>query len=461
MNTFLFFDDFMLDHSEGIRKRHFTPRRTGVFQPEGISAGSSLVHGREGGRYILYYSSIKDMSRDWDREILYATGSDGVNFTPAGRIDDIRRTGSLFVNRDTHENNPARRYKAVVMKMDKDADNRGYGCVIASRDGIHWDTDTPWKVMDHPSDTSNNVFYNPVLGKYQVICRGGFIDRRITSYFSKDLETWSDPVLLLAPTPFDEPFTQYYGMTVFPMDGMFLGFLQLYRTDPRDTVWSKMAGKVDCALVYSYNGIVWNRASRDVLIPRPAPPEFGSSCLYLSNMVETPSGDEWIIASSGSRADHGCGFAPAYPGWEYPQLAKDCGNWGVVFHGIRKHGFTALESFSRTASLRFKGMHLTGDDLHFNLSCPAGYVKFRVLDESYAPYPGFGYEESIPFTGDSLKVVPRWKDKDMRELRGRRIFLELEIQNCLLYSMEGDLHPYHAAKPYMNLGFPLPMTEET
>ena len=106
---------------------------------------------------------------------------------------------------------------------------------------MHWIGTTTLiiKSARHSSDTANNIFYNEVLGKYQIICRGAHVDRRIVTLFLRRFDKLDRSTGYIVPNPFDIDFTQYYGMTVYPDKGYFLGFLQLYYTDEDDTVWTK------------------------------------------------------------------------------------------------------------------------------------------------------------------------------------------------------------------------------
>jgi hypothetical protein len=456
MNTFLFFDDFVFDHYRGVRRRHFKPQPCGDFYIPGMTAGSSVAHLPEEGLYRLYYNTIADRTRDWDRSLYYAESADGIHFEPVAELADIQRTSGVLVTRDDWTQKPEERFKSVIMRTDEADSSRARGYVVTSPDGVRWNTDTPYQVSEHASDTSNNVFYNPVLQKYQIICRGAHIDRRITSLLSADLIHWSDPLLVLSPTPFDPPLTQYYGMTVAPLDGILLGFLQLYYTDEDDPVPSKMAGKVDAALVYSYNGLAWNRVSDQPLVDRPVPPEFGSTTIYFSSMNPSPDGRDWILTAGGARSDHGCGFAPAYPHWPLPELCQQEGNARTLFYRVRKHGFAGMESYGYQARLRFRRMQLMGPHLTFNVCAPTGYVKFQLLGDDQQPIPGFRFEDSVPFTGDQVAVTPQWREQKLASLVGQRLFIELELQTAIVYSLEGDLRPHHGAQPEPALGIPWP-----
>lgn len=455
MNTFVFFDDFMINSKRGVRRRVFKPIKRGSFSQDGITAGSSVVYVPEKKQYYLYYNFLPDRSRDWDRIAHYAVSDDGLNFTPAGPVPTVAKTGSYVVYRDDFTKNPDERFKCVVMKVNEKNTSKGRGYVAVSADAVNWNTDTPYQVSRHSSDTANNIFYNEILKKYQIICRGAHIDRRIVSLFSKDLINWSNPRVILAPNPFDVDYTQYYGMTVYPENGFFLGFLQLYYTDEDDPLFSKMAGKVDAALTYSYDGILWNRVSREPMIDRPMPPGFGFTTLYFSSMNESPDGKDWILSAGGSRTDHGWGFKPAYPESELSDYVKENGNNQIMFYKIRKHGFAGMESYGLKAKLNMKRMLLTGTNLSFNICAPTGTVRFRLVNpDDNSIYKGYDFDDCIPFTGDEINYEPIWKGKNIKDLVDKYISIEFEMHTAILFSITGDLAPTPGVQPVPALGTP-------
>jgi len=457
MNTYLFFDDFIIDNYQSIKKRHFKAKKCSTFYKEKITGGHTVFKTNEG--YTLIYTIISDYSKDWDRTPFYATSEDGINYKHAGRLTGMDVPGMFYVNYDPHTKNENEKYKTVIMKVDEKESANAKGYVSTSKDGFIWNTNTDYKISDHASDTTNNIFYNPIIKKYQLICRGAHVDRRISTMVSNDLKTWSDPMLILAPTPFDEPFTQYYGLTVYPLNGIFLGALQIYHTDPNDFISNKMVGKTDASLVYSYNGISWSKVSNDYMIERMVSPEFGSAGIYPSNMVESKDGKEWIIGAGSVRTDHGCGFYPAYPNWHTPTYAKENGKTAVCFYKIRKHGFTGLESVGYNSYIRFKKMRLTGNNLTFNGISICGYFKFQIKDENYNIIKGFSFDDCIPFVGDSVAFTPEFKNNKIGNLIGKSIHIEIECRGATLYAMEGDLKPHHGVQLQDTLGTPYPTKE--
>jgi len=457
MNTYLFFDDFIIDSYKSMTKRHFKAIKQSTFYKDRITGGHTVFKTKD--NYVLIYTTISDYSKDWDRTPFYATSDDGINYISKGRLPKMDVPGSFYVNYDSHSKKENEKYKTVIMKVDESESSNAKGYVATSPDGLNWNTDTPYKISDHASDTTNNIFYNPILKKYQLICRGAHIDRRISTMLSSDLKNWTKPMLILTPTPYDPPFTQYYGLAVYPLNGIFLGALQIYHTDAFDSLSTKMVGKTDAALVYSYNGISWSRVSDDYMIERSMPSDFGSTGIYPYNMVESKDGKEWIFGAGSVRVDHGCGFLPAYPNWSTPDYATKNGKTAICFYKIRKHGFTGLESVGYKSYIRFKKMYFTGNTLTLNAIATCGYIKFQIKDENYKVFKGFSFEDCIAFSGDSIATTPQFKNSNIEELVGKSIHIELECRTAIIFALEGDLKPHHGVQIQETLGTPYPINE--
>lgn len=99
-------------------------------------------------------------------------------------------------------------------------------------------------------------------------------------------------------------------------------------------------------------------------------------------------------------------------------------------------GFVSLKGGSEWGSVLTRPVAIDGRELHLNVDSWRGQVKVEVLDpEEHRPLEGYGAEESIPATVDSIDAVARWKGKpDLAELAGRTVCLRFSILCGELYA---------------------------
>ena len=247
-NTILFFDDYMLKSYVGIRKRFFDAKNMSIdIVPENPKeAGGRMLYIPECGEY-RFWRKVLDINTDRITQLKIYSSKDLLDWKemPEYRIDAQDDATKSFIAgsivRDKYEPDPEKRYKCAYRLKNKD--NTGNGYIATSPDGLNWNMDNPSVFSDYISDTFNNIFYNPIFDEYQIVLRGGFIERRIFCKTSKDMKSWSKSRCLMMPNPNDEPCTEYYGLIVFPQEGYFLGYLWKYNPPMFDTAKTKMAGK--------------------------------------------------------------------------------------------------------------------------------------------------------------------------------------------------------------------------
>jgi len=468
-----FFDDFALDTRVQLERTYVEPKRVTPepYQGTGGFVGDPSIHWcPEIGCYRLWHSIISDTRAHHHVQGL-AQSADCVTWQNTGHVYECQgRWHGAMVCRDEHETDPEKLYKAAGCTSPAGAapNREDRGIVITSPDGMNWDTaglSRCW--ARHRSDTNNCLLYNPVRDCYQVIHRGAFIDRRISSTCSEDLVEWSEPELLIHPDPLDPPCCQLYGMSAFHRDGVFIGFLLIYETDMLDPTGGTMGGRLITELVYSYDGLHWNRTHHRI-IPYPQYPQFGAGCMAIQGLTEDKSGEKWMLAVSAPRLEHGTAFTKKGdiihyddPGFAERVAADgiDTRNHGILVYEIRRMGLVGLQGNLRSSGLRTKPIRLNKGPLRFNLSAPCGRVTFQISDRTSRPLPGFAFEDSIPFTGDALSHVPTWNGRCLEELEGQRIRIQMKLHMAIIYGITGDFNPYHGLNPQRSYGEPACLRE--
>ncbi len=468
MATIAFPDDFALQKTRQLKRRYFTTQpidASEYFDERYVFTYTSIAYCPEVERYRMWYNInhvVCEIGNQNEHFLLAlaesedavcwrpCAGPDGSNVVFSGRDNSIH---GAMVMRDAADPDPSRRYKCAA-SMDGIHGNQTLvaGIVATSPDGIRWDErDCRYQWGMDMSDAYNSIFFNPVLGEYQVIMRTTCTDRRIATRTSRDLVHWSPPRIILTPDCWDPPCSEFYGMSVFPADGIFYGFLWVFDTDLEDSdrVPWKFSGSVYSELVYSYDGLNWLRTHRKAVDLAP-PGEYGSTDNYLFNTCVAKEGERWLTAGAFPCTGHGDGL--------YREHQSDRANSArMISHkicAIKPGRFCGLQSIGNHGFLRAKKIFLKQGDLTFNVAAPHGGMRVQLTDLWYRPVPGFTFEDSVPFRGDELAWKPCWKERRVGELAGKAFGIEVELQAGILYGISGDFLPFHASLPQQSYGNP-------
>jgi hypothetical protein len=299
------------------------------------------------------------------------------------------------------------------------------------------------------SDAYNCLFYNPVLNAYQVILRAVLTDRRICTSYSADLIHWTPPRIILTPDGFDPPCSEFYGMSVFYHEGIFYGFLWVFDTDMVDRVPWKFKGNVRSELVYSYDGLTWNRTHEKAIGLRGIG-EYGATQNYLVNITPDRKDENWLVSGFFPLLEHS---ASTYTE-RRSSLSIDSNKHTAHYTStIRPGRFCGLQGVG-DAFLRTKQFLLNSDQLTINAQCPNGEMKVQLIDLWQKPIPGFSFDDAELFCGDEIAWAPRWKERSIGELIGKRIGVEIRLYTGCIYGITGHFYPFHGALPQRSYGDP-------
>ena len=451
-----FFDDYWIDFRKGTIRRWFEPTYVGSFRDPNFMANlyCSAAWCPEVGKYRLWYEVSPDLANDAIRYLALAESEDGIRYEIAetNNREEKRMRHIVFdggnglhgtsVIRDPYDNDPSRLYKCATMtRMGDYKKGEPAPVVLAfSPDGVNWTERRDLVAHPYTSDALNSLFYSPLKKQYGLILRGGYVDRRIAMRISEDLKEWSNPFIILHPSPVynnDAIEMQFYSMWAGWMDGVFLGLLWRFNTSLTDMDFSKMWGFMESELVYSYDGLYWMQTSGKPVVDRPLPPDYGCAQLSLMGMYENRSGDEYILYGAGSRFIHGT----AETNRRFAERLKGEG-MATVFFKIRKDGFCGIEGIGIGANVITKPMQFLKPELSMNIRANVGFVRFGAMRRDGTFYEGFSFDDSIVFEGDSCHVVPQWKEKKLEELVGEQVRIAVELNGAILHSMTVCARPY-------------------
>ncbi len=327
---------------------------------------------------------------------------------------------------------------AMLYSWSPEGSHTGEVRVALSQDEIHFADQPENPAIRGRSDTYNNVVYNPgreVFMQYRRATVNAHEIRRMAYSESKDLSSWTQPVVLFDPDELDPPFL--YDLTVVPYQGIYIGFLHMYyavnagyKTGPR--IWKDgRIGKpeqMDVQLAWSRDGIRWER--------HPQRPTF------LENGVWGIDPDWGMITVSQGIVERGDKLYIYYLGYE--GLHWDP-NLKVSFclATLRRDGFVSLGT-PTIGYMLTKPLLCPGGRLHLNAkTADGGYTRAAVrsgdgVDDGQW-LPSWGFDEGSVFTGDSTDAMMGWTDhEDFHDLKGRAVRLHFWLKEAELYSFWFD-----------------------
>jgi hypothetical protein len=459
MRAIFFIDDWMLDSRRDVGRIFPHPKRVKLDFDDAndLSRGlSTIIYDPDKKKFLAWSKLVnKKMARLYESE-------DGVKWTYTEHTRELYRKQNFFEQTwfyDPWDSDPNQRHKMITYPYEKNTYG-GPGLVETSPDGINWKLQSEWAWTPPEgtgSDALNNMFYNPFLQEYAIICRKYHIDRRIAMVTSSDLKNWSNPVMLMMPDPRDPPLMQFYGMKVhLYRNEIFLGFPQIYRVPNKEQKHSnrfyyKTSGKIHSELAYSYDGYAWNRTTRQPIIPPIAPGQYGGGRHYVTSMVQRPSDGRILIYSRGALRLHDKDRDKKGDMRPLPEKYK--GGNSLLLHTWRADGFACLEALSNTSVIRTRYLVPKSPELSLNIQIPFGVARVQVIDQYNRPVHGFTFDDCVPLRGDNIQMPVHWNDnKDLTALiNGKRIALEIKLSSGRLYAINLNCAPW-----YTNTRKPIP-----
>lgn len=471
----LFVDDYLIHSMVGIvRAPHQPVKYSGnplliadrPWEMQGknhIYANGSIMFDPETKQYRMYY----------DGAHLLAYSQDGVTWTKPnlGLIEfegskdnnivmDYRNPTDLgsFIY-DPRDPDPNRRWKAAVYHYDRGenprwAKNGGqYGdrsgvYAFYSKDGLDWGQDAQLIIPGRRGrlagstwpltgvDDVTTVTWDEGLEKFVAWMKiwdleDGRYYRARAMATSEDFVHWSQPWASLLPDKADPPDLQFYGMTGWHYEGMWLGLLRAFHS-------ATGSQSVDLQLVTSRDGLHWERAlNRAAFIP--SGPEGSHDHGYHSDFSSPPLriGDELYFYYAGT----------AYGKAWVPSEIKG----GICLAKLRVDGFASLHAAGKVHGAQMvnteqyvitRPLDFTGHELFINTKADNGSIRVEVLtgdtDDKLEPIPGFTVKDCVPMTGDGIELAVHWEThRDLKSLAGKRIRLKFYLEGYAgLYSFK-------------------------
>jgi hypothetical protein len=364
---------------------------------------------REDGLFRMWYQVIGDEAAD----ACYAESRDGIAWTKPD-LGIIARKGSTKNNivaaEGVHipsvvrlpDDNPRGRYAMYSFGGDL-GPHVGF-----SPDGLRWTwPDDPACHNLFASSDVLNVFYDPYgsrfVATYKTATRR---HRSVGLATSKDGVKWTKPTeaAVFTADDLDPDATQIYGMPVFPYQGLYIGlpwiyharFIKYGRYSP-ERMYEAQEGSpltVDVQLAWSWDLQNWTRTpERAPFLPLGPKGAWDWGMVYTAR-APVQVGDELWFYYGGFDGLHDKG--------------QSRGAIGLAT--LRLDGFCSMRAGRSEGWLISRREVIATPAVTINARTgKSGYVTAELLDRAGRVLPGFSRKDCLPFAGDSVRAVLRWK----------------------------------------------------
>jgi len=435
--------------------------------------GSILIDPNDGLFKAWYNAGMGD--------ICYAVSKDGIEwekplddiFPQKGQNTNIVYRGfdpALFTTRQFNldsvsvmitpdDPDPQRRYKLFTFQAPMTNEARkeyplGYGYYIAfSPDGIHWSPQREpviTKADDPHMSDCNSCMYDQLKRRFIAFTKRhlfrpdgvgdqGTMQRVRGISLSEDFQHWTKPKNGLVPDDYDDRCVNFYKMSGFVYEGMYLGLLEIYYSSDDHP---SMARRRDVQLISSRDGEHWWRAGRRQPFLSPS----GKAGEWDAYMLDINAAGPILRGASlwfyyGGRARHHVPGNTLFPE-DQPVAA-------IGLATLRRDGFVSYDAGASGGVLTTRPILFErGSALHVNAEV-RGQLAAEVIcvEECEAPpsepawkfkmgqaASGFSQADCKPVRGELLDATVRWTSGDLGRFAGQLIILRFHLTDGSFYS---------------------------
>jgi len=492
----LFLDDLIVEQLNGLTRAMHQPKKRGAVLKPYFGTKGGMIQTRSAPMWVPEEGVLKMMYNAYPggRTPSYtglAISTDGVNWERPplpGQKDNHVRVPSLpgvgdkmyNVIYDPDDPDPSRRYKGLQGATGRVA--------VVSPDCLHW------RLLDTPKLVSSDescLTYDRRKRRFLAFLKtGSKYGRAFNISISDDFVHWSQPRFFfgtddedqvlalqairerlsdpgLARPMFADPDpaagwerpayhriptwrAECYNIAVFPYEGLYIalpmifypvgirqpernntdGFHYIELAMARDlTHWKRLGdrqpfigpSRLDHGLVGVFD--------RLQLVPTSHPVERGDELwfYYIGAKWRVPIYDRY---TDGTPRDLNT-LSPE-------QLADYQDGWmAVCLAVLRSDGFISLDAGAETGSLLTKPLKLSGKTLMLNLDAGKdGKAEVEILDGQGQPIQGFTRADSVPVTGDAVRLPVTWRQgADLAGLEGKAVRLKIHLSQAKLYAI--------------------------
>ena len=442
----LFVDDYLIASQHGLKrvvhsaKKHpdnpliepDKPWETRDAYGSRVELYGAVMHDPAEGLYRMWYNA---------HDVCYAISADGITWEkPELGLFDHDESSNTNICYRAHkgyeyvdsvnifhrpdEPDPEKRYAMLVFQYETEV--RPGGMYLAySPDGIHW-TEGERPVIpgfsSKPKDPKVNregvgdisqFIYDPKLGCYVGFLKILYHGKRVCALStSEDIIHWTRPRMILLPDEDDPEDMDFYALSGFPYESMWMGFLRVYRAEEHETI--------DIQLVSSRDGLHWDRVgNRESIIER------GSKGLFDWGMLSVVPSPPLLIDNEIHI------YYSGLAGLHTNRHSRAC----IGLATLRRDRFVSLHAEKTMGELITRPLDFDGTNLHLNADADKGYIRVGVLDGNGGQIEGFKLDECVSLTEDSLNHRVAWRGSDgLRDLAGHTIRFKFQFSKADLYS---------------------------
>ena len=438
----LFVDDELIDEFHNVEFRLQQPQPAEIVlradQPwEGeFTTGANVI--QHGDKYQMYYRMQK-LIRSPEGLALspmrygYAESRDGIHWNKPnlgmvewhgskennlflGNCQDPNEKPPYFEQGRCHnpsvikrpwEKDPQKRYALFCFGHDYRHPRNAF-----SPDGLRWTftEETKKKPLLEGGDVLH-VSYDYYKSRYVATWKA-YHPRRgraVGVAVSDDGMNWTKPCeqVIFIADDLDPDAAQIYGMPVFCYQGMYIGLPWIYNArfwkkgaylkPNRDNLEKDSPCTMDVQIAWSWDLVNWTRnPERKPLILRGKKGEFDCEMIYTARAPVQVNDQLYFY----------------YGGFDGPHNSeKSKGNIGLAI--LRLDGFCSMTANDTEGWLISRREVFETPEVTINAKTePNGYITAEILDEDNNVMDGFSRQQCIPFQGDSIRYVLKWKTEN-------------------------------------------------
>lgn len=433
----LFFDDQRLYIRQGLRREYGVPREVGTYADPNLTSPYGWCHaatGPDGCVYLLYNGIAKTREGKCVHGFGVAVSSDGVQFEPRETLSECMFVNPLVPNQILEPSDTFSEIAALAEDADAPSSERYkmlFAHVLAdhiedeihvSADLIHWRRLSGCTWNPQGTEPITGAFFNSVSGKFTVLSRPGWGQRRVGITETSDWRYFTPLEMCLQCDSLDEPLAEIYGMPAMAYDGWFIGFPLVYSGFEQTLATKYKTGRMCAQLAYSLNGRHWQRSLRVPFIGEEMLADGPWKMTFPSSMLRQKDGSVLLYVNA-SRHEHGTDYA------------KMVGNAFVKILRLRRDGFIRLATQEREPGVvALRETLWQGGPLSINLEARHATCAIYKYD-SAGKEAWLSHEDCQPFSGDSTCWIPQWNHGATDDLTGKLVNIEIRLSDGCLYSI--------------------------